>query len=1693
MTLVAPQSPSKPPAETSPFMPLSAYERALRAKLINIASAKYAQKDCETELDVSMLYAKAGEVIVRRSNPRVLVVMPSRFLAAALAVMLQRFGCRVVICDNGKDAYTKYLKRFSSEFDLVIVQWGMDGVGAQDLIFYEREKGSRVAFLAALPSGASAEDAIRSGADLFLRMPLWIHLHTLRELLLPSVESSYDYPTDVMQLQSQHESLKRILDQVTSAADAEADMLIDEAKFNSADTENMDFGHGSELLERLIQRLRLHPSFGGGGTAVDSQEHRRLLKAFEASLRTFNSMKDEMVRLTGANQQLRAERSQLVDKTPISETSFDPNDDIDTADMTTKQFDLYLKLFRRHIQNLECENDSLVAELERLLFFKVQLEENVASNNIAVVFNDATVTVDPEQAKRHFRRRSSRPPSVSVATPEASVPPASPESAKAQPDRWKRTMSKLAELSISALRRRTEAKPFRAHSMEEVCQNLECMLMAREDPRLRPHVEPVPITPVTVQYPLVEDPVTPIAHLYNACILFIQHLCSECNVAIARVMAGFPAAQPKLEDFARKLVAAISDADLSNRFDDAQEAVDAERIKAVAALTKEVRQLREAKDVQEAKKSTVALRVEMAKFRQRCALALKLHARREITFRAFRAWQLWACEKRLTVSAEAVRKQIHHEVFETKHTVTEEMRSRMIHLETQLNEKTHLYETTSKQCEQLSVTLEKLKLLNSSLKRSLVDSEKDIDVLKTALSSVRGRLKSKAAIAAAPPEVHVEDATPSQHSIAPSTTASDLPSDKGPCDDQQSVSTDLSLTPSSHKARKTSTVRKKRRTRSDFGVRRSSSPRNVSAAHEVTPSSKNDSTKPRRRRTEVEVVKSESLDTSDRRTSLHSARRSYTGARSPSVDKGSAPSSAVNNNNMVDPSAQKHSSATPAQATPPLPSTQKSLTEKQETSTTESSARVLDTRAATVEASAQPLPVQPTKAPASTPNSSMQAAQQKSSASTSPAPSAHQPAAQSNHVVVDDSAPPPQCQRTVEVKPAASVVAEHQADRDTIKPATAVVEQQADRDTTEPMAEARPQKQRAYSLTSTRTTDTDEGRTNEEDDVDDDEDQEEDDAIHRAMEEIGAHRSQRLAQANDPLVAAVAEEHGFQTDQTERATQWVQTDCIVSCEAETGTLERSPSEWHFASPSTLGIETGSLIPDAKPQLRCNLPLESPKNAVDNAASRRSSCSSYTVVPLAPAMPCVSPKSPFLRRTPSRGPMGPKPSHFDGATDKATGTPLQTNAAGSQCCISSHENAAQTLAPVEGDEVPLKPEAPECRENATQTGTFMEEGEARAEAVERHENATLSKGDETALALECRAGCPVPPAVEAKRPKSQNESVNADAVFADSSFSRTEEYKQPTAAMRDTPEQFTPVKAAPLSRLSKKADVIVAVPHSEVPPFADGVPQPQSRQSDMGLNLPSIPHRQPPVKEALADQQRPLAQQVVPLPPITSVSAAPPKRRVPHYMMQLEQRQKEKALNPLYLLDETARQCGAPAPPPRDEPAAAIVEHFSSSVEAQEVMQSLRQSTAQLEEALGVPIPLRRIEKAENPPLRDVIRELTTMLAQAAVKISAKFIPTTTLPNSTQQNHQMLQAKANNVTSCKSPHVVPLSPRQLFLFPLDGLASPNTSPRIARTHEGPQTAREKVSSTARVGGPAFRQWHRYEKLPAASYFKSSLRK
>ena len=171
-------------------------------------------------------------------------------------------------------------------------------------------------------------------------------------------------------------------------------------------------------------------------------EHQRLLKAFEASLRTFNSMKDEMVRLTGANQQLRAERSQLVDKTPISETSFDPNDDIDTTDMTTKQFDLYLKLFRRHIQNLECENDSLVAELERLLFFKVQLEENVASNNIAVVFNDATVTVDPEQAKRHFRRRSSRTPSVSVATPEVS--PASPESAKAQPDRWKRTMSKLA-------------------------------------------------------------------------------------------------------------------------------------------------------------------------------------------------------------------------------------------------------------------------------------------------------------------------------------------------------------------------------------------------------------------------------------------------------------------------------------------------------------------------------------------------------------------------------------------------------------------------------------------------------------------------------------------------------------------------------------------------------------------------------------------------------------------------------------------------------------------------------------------------------------------------------------------------------------------------------------------------------------------------------------------------------------------------------------------------------------------------------------------------------------------------------------------------------------------------------------------------------------------------------------------------
>lgn len=205
-----------------------------------------------TGIDVERLYDNLYDKLNVKTTPRVLLILKGRLLCMAYSAIFGRQGVVTAVCHDPLVAYEKYLstsQRLKCDFDLVIADWALaskGGTSSQDIVQYVRDGGNKdTVFVALCGRGVLAGDAIRNGADLFLRKPLVLHLETVRRLLLPRAMSHQGFPVSLLRRPANHQKMRRVF----GAEPTYADELESSAPRSDA------FLHSASMGTAAVQRL----------------------------------------------------------------------------------------------------------------------------------------------------------------------------------------------------------------------------------------------------------------------------------------------------------------------------------------------------------------------------------------------------------------------------------------------------------------------------------------------------------------------------------------------------------------------------------------------------------------------------------------------------------------------------------------------------------------------------------------------------------------------------------------------------------------------------------------------------------------------------------------------------------------------------------------------------------------------------------------------------------------------------------------------------------------------------------------------------------------------------------------------------------------------------------------------------------------------------------------------------------------------------------------------------------------------------------------------------------------------------------------------------------------------------------------------------------------------------------------------
>ena len=144
----------------------------------------------DAELRKSFSLAQGG--IVKKTRPRVLVIMNDNWELMLTALRMHRLGAICHTAKNGREAfrYWEEQKVSSEPFDLVIIDREMDWIGGVEFVrlvksHNQRQRSRAVCIIAICKGCDNPRVVLAEGFNHFIKRPVRLHLATFAQLLLP--------------------------------------------------------------------------------------------------------------------------------------------------------------------------------------------------------------------------------------------------------------------------------------------------------------------------------------------------------------------------------------------------------------------------------------------------------------------------------------------------------------------------------------------------------------------------------------------------------------------------------------------------------------------------------------------------------------------------------------------------------------------------------------------------------------------------------------------------------------------------------------------------------------------------------------------------------------------------------------------------------------------------------------------------------------------------------------------------------------------------------------------------------------------------------------------------------------------------------------------------------------------------------------------------------------------------------------------------------------------------------------------------------------------------------------------------------------------------------------------------------------------------------------------------------------------
>ena len=523
-------------------------EASLLGRITDIVHARYSKKDFYgtdvSALDVKGLHESAQTFVKPSRAPRVFLLMRNKFQAAGCAVMLRNFGCSVTVCFDGREAYVRHLKRNASRYDAALLEWDQPDINGRDIVTYCREDGSNLLFIALVSNEVLPGQAIRGGANLFLRMPLCIHMHVVRRLLLPAEITATGFPTHVLSSKSRYHDLASILGAVKLRPDAATAALLDELGHVLESDGDEDEQYA--VVEGIVDNLRRVIAKADGVRGASDAQVERLQDVVR---RVVTIAKDVRVSMVTVGAESRALRSQLKECTVLHQYS--PILAVSTSEQLESMAkaelrDRVSKLERQQLVHLE-DIERLADDLQAVSTMNLKLEESLG------ILQPGDMPLVRAVASHDSRRGTAVPQARGTGTASTLRRESTKGSGAGMLSRSQYMSVKDLRMSINQARRVRVPKP---KLPMEVAEHLERQLMEREDKfaSFRPSCDPVPISIAwdmsrAVDLQPVYDPVAKI----------LSSASGMLNRLFSRLLATYPKARQRLLEFSREFQALFTE------------------------------------------------------------------------------------------------------------------------------------------------------------------------------------------------------------------------------------------------------------------------------------------------------------------------------------------------------------------------------------------------------------------------------------------------------------------------------------------------------------------------------------------------------------------------------------------------------------------------------------------------------------------------------------------------------------------------------------------------------------------------------------------------------------------------------------------------------------------------------------------------------------------------------------------------------------------------------------------------------------------------------------------------------------------------------------------------------------------------------------------------------------------------------